>query len=678
MALSLRFPANVARRWWPNRPDRPLPPFAATVAVGALALLLVWALSLTRPWVGLEMKVFDVFTTLSAPRRSSVPVVVLAIDEPTFRQVQHAWPFPRSMHARLLDRLHADGAAAVGFDVLFSEPSTEAEDAAFERAIAAASSVVLASAREPASSAGAAAAAWGEVMPLPRFLAAGAVPGDSLVQPDDDFVVRRANAHVNSFAGKLAALADARAARENRAAAPSEFVVYRGPRGTFETRSYYEALLPGVLPPGFFRGKIVLIGRSALTPVELGHAQSDLFNAPFALLGGERLFPGVELQATLIDNQLTGAQLRSVDTGWSPLALMLTLPLLLAAGWRWPAAAGPLAVLLAGAMGFGSWLLFQRGLWWPPLFPAGAVLAAYGAAALLAYTVARRRARLLRTRFAQYVPPAVAARLAADPGRLHLGGESREITLMFTDLADFTSLSERLSPEQTVDVLTACFNAMVPRVHAAGGTVDKFIGDAMMAFWGAPLDDGRQAERAARVAIELQHAMPLLAAQLAARDLPPVQLRIGLHTGRAVVGNVGSEQRFSYTAVGDAVNLAARLEGANKAFDTGILLSAATAAQLPADITLRVLGDITVRGRTEPVRVFTPCADEEVCVLSAAALHSLDGRQWDEAETRLRALLARLPGDAAAERLLERLAHVRSLPADATEAQGMSAFIVNA
>ncbi|GAA6118883.1 adenylate/guanylate cyclase domain-containing protein [Acidovorax sp. FG27] len=638
---------------------------AATVLAGGLALALVWALSLTRPWAGLEMKVFDAFSTLAAPGRSAVPIVILAIDEPTFRHVEHAWPFPRSLHARLLDRLQADGAAAVGFDVLFAQPSHPVEDAAFARSIAAASSVVLASAREPLDGAQEDPASWAEVMPLRRFLAAGAVPGESLVQPADDFVVRRANAHVNSFAGKLAALADARAARAHRLAAPSEFVVYRGPRGTFETRSYYEALLPGVLPPGFFRGKIVLIGRSAQAPAELGHAQADLFNAPFAVLGGERLFPGVELQATLIDNQLTGAQLRSVDTGWSPLALMLGLPLLLAAGWRWPASAAPLALLLAGAMASGSWLLFQRGLWWPPLFPVVGVLASVGATALLAYGVARRRARLLRARFAQYVPPAVASRIAAEPGQVRLGGESREITLMFTDLAGFTTLSEQLSPEQTVEVLTACFNAMVPRVHAAGGTVDKFIGDAMMAFWGAPLQDGRHAEQAVRVAIALQHAMPALAVGLVARGLPPVQLSIGLHTGRAVVGNVGSEQRFAYTAVGDAVNVAARLEAANKAFDTGILLSAATAAQLPPDIPLRVLGDITVRGRAEAVRVSTPCADAALCASSAAALQSLDAGLWDDAESHLHAVLARVPGDAAAERLLARLAHVRALGPEA-------------
>jgi adenylate cyclase len=260
------------------------------------------------------------------------------------------------------------------------------------------------------------------------------------------------------------------------------------------------------------------------------------------------------------------------------------------------------------------------------------------------------------------VPPEVVQRLIAQPELLRLGGETREVTLLFTDLANFTTLSEQLSAEQTVEVLTGYFNAMTPLIHATGGTVDKFIGDAVMAFWGAPLPDAQHAEHAVRAAIAMQQAMVPLVAALRSRGLPSIHMRIGLHTGRVVVGNVGSEQRFSYTAIGDAVNLAARLEGANKAFGTGILVSGATAAQLPADITLRPLDDVIVKGKSEPVRVFTPCDDAQVCQLSHAALQAFHARAWDEASTHLHALLQRLPGDTTAQRLLERLQAARTLP----------------
>ncbi|MBV7461284.1 MULTISPECIES: adenylate/guanylate cyclase domain-containing protein [unclassified Acidovorax] len=631
------------------------------LAACALALLLVGAATFSRTWHALEFKTFDVLTAWTAPQRTALPVVILAIDEPTFQELQHTWPFPRSVHAALLQRLHDEGAAAVGLDIVFADPSTEAEDAALAQAIAETGPVVLAATREKIDSSNA--ALWLDVMPLQRFLDAGADAGDAGVEPDDDFVVRRVPVAREGFALRLA-----QRAAEARGKLPVlrhfDWIGYRGPRGTFDTRSYYQALEPGLLPAGFFKNKIVLVGRSARTATELSRSQADLFNSPFGTAGGERLFPGVELQATLVDNYLTGGGLRTVPEGWTLALVALLVPLLLWGNRRLhPAGAAALAAALVAAIAGASWWLFGRfQLWWPPLLPAAAAVAVYGAAALAGYAFVRRRARQTRAMFAQYVPPAVVSRLIAQPELMRLGGEAREVTLMFTDLANFTTLSEQLSAEQTVEVLTAYFNAMTPIVHATGGTVDKFIGDAVMAFWGAPLDDPQHAEHAVTAAISMQQAMQVLVAALRARGLPPIHMRIGLHTGRVVVGNVGSEQRFSYTAIGDAVNLAARLEGANKAFGTGILLSAATAAQLPSSVALRALDDVVVKGKTEPVRVFTPCDDVAVRDASLAALNAFHARDWDGASGYLAQVLARVPGDTAALRLQQRVAEARALP----------------
>lgn len=634
------------------------------VAAGLLALAIVWLASHTRPWQALEVKVFDLFTTWTAPRAAAIPLVILAIDEPSFQQMQVQWPFPRRLHAQVLQRLRADGARAVGFDVVFSEPSNPVDDLALERAIREGPPVVLAATRELTESGNA--SLWSEVMPLDSLLAAGAMPGMVQVTPDDDFVVRQQARGEDSFSARLARLAgghDGRAGPGPRA----DFIEYVGPRATFDTRSYYQALDPALLPKGFFKDKIVLIGRSVRTAVELTSSQSDMFNSPFVETElDDRLFPGVEVQANLISNRLTGGGLRRAPDGVEMVLVLAMLGLLAMVGLR----SQPLvSALVAGGLGVGAWLLSlglfaDRKIWMAPLFPMLAVVAVYGASMLVNYLASRRRALQIRSMFSQYVPEEVVARLVEHPEQMKLGGEVRELTLMFTDLANFTAMSERLSAQATVEVLTEYFNAMTPIIHRLGGTVDKFIGDAVMAFWGAPLEDARHAEHAVRAAIEMQDAMALLAASLQARGLPAIAMRIGLHTGRVVVGNVGSNSRFSYTVIGDAVNLAARLEGANKAFGTGILLSDATAALLPAGLGLRHLDTVVVKGKTEAVKVYTPCSDPALCALSQQAVDSFYRQQWEISASCFASLLEVKPDDAAALRFMERMDDLRDRPAD--------------
>jgi len=578
---------------------------ALVLVVGVLAFALVWLASSTRAWQAMDAKVFDLFTTWTAPRKTDIALVILAIDEPSFQQMQVQWPFPRRLHAQVLERLRADGARAVGFDMVFSEPTNPVDDAALERAIRGGPPVVLAASRELTESGNA--SLWSEVMPLDAFVTAGALPGLVQVSPDNDFVVRRQARGKDSFSARLAGLAGGDAGRtglEERA----DLIEYVGPRATFDTRSYYQALDPALLPKGFFKDKIVLIGRSVRTAVELNRSQSDMFNSPFVVTEeDDRLFPGVEVQANLISNRLTGGGLRTAPDGAVMALALAMLGGLAVVGLRsQPLVSALVACGLGGGVwGLSLWLFMGQKVWMAPLFPMLTVLAVYGASMLVNYLASRRRALQIRSMFSQYVPQEVVTRLVEHPELMKLGGEARVLTLMFTDLANFTAMSERLTAEATVEVLTEYFNAMTPIIHRLGGTVDKFIGDAVMAFWGAPLDDAQHAEHAVRAAIEMQAAMEVLSASLQARGLPAIAMRVGLHTGRVVVGNVGSHSRFSYTVIGDAVNLASRLEGANKEFGTGILLSGATAALLPPDLVLRQLGTIHVKGKSEAVEVYT-------------------------------------------------------------------------
>ena len=227
------------------------------------------------------------------------------------------------------------------------------------------------------------------------------------------------------------------------------------------------------------------------------------------------------------------------------------------------------------------------------------------------YTLARlltcrRRKREVQQAFSRYVSPELVAQIVADPRRLALGGENREITVLFTDLAGFTKLTEKHPPPIVQQVLFKHFTAMTEVIHAHKGTVVQFIGDAVMAFWGAPLDDPDHAVHAVQSAIEMQRAMHRLRLELAAQGLPEIHMRVGVNTCEAIVGNMGSSSRLAYTAMGDGINEGSRLEGANKFWKTQILASGETVAKLAGRIPMRRVDRIRVSGKTQAVDVTRP------------------------------------------------------------------------
>jgi adenylate cyclase len=245
-------------------------------------------------------------------------------------------------------------------------------------------------------------------------------------------------------------------------------------------------------------------------------------------------------------------------------------------------------------------------VWLSPVLAIAAAAALYVSQTVAGFFTERRRALQTQRAFARYVPPEVVARLVEQPELLKLGGELRELTILFCDIADFTALSERVEPAVVVALLTDYFGTMSAVIHRHRGTVDKYIGDGIMAFWGAPLPDTEHALHAVQAAIAMRAEFADLARRWARPEHAPLALRIGLHTGKAIVGNVGSSSRFSYTAVGDAVNLASRLEGENKKHGTTILLSSDTAAALPPSLAVRQVATVTVKGKAAAIAVFTP------------------------------------------------------------------------
>jgi len=226
------------------------------------------------------------------------------------------------------------------------------------------------------------------------------------------------------------------------------------------------------------------------------------------------------------------------------------------------------------------------------------------------YATEGRQKRFIKSAFRQYLSPAVIDQLIQQPDRLQLGGERRVLSIFFSDLANFTTLSESLDPEALTQLLNDYLSAMTDIIHDEGGTVDKYEGDAIIAFWNAPLTVEGHALRAVRAALRCQESLARLRPGFRERTGHDMYMRIGLNTGPAVVGNLGSHQRFDYSMLGDSVNLAARLEGANKQFGTHTMVSKATFDRVSDRIAGRELGRIAVVGRREPVTVYEPLPAE--------------------------------------------------------------------
>jgi adenylate cyclase len=270
--------------------------------------------------------------------------------------------------------------------------------------------------------------------------------------------------------------------------------------------------------------------------------------------------------------------------------------------------AGVIAVitLLVAYISGGIWLVHAWGWLLPISAPLAASAVPFVGALATRVTFEQRQARGLRLALAAVLPPSVAREISRDPDRVRFGGERRTISVLFADLIGFTSFAERVDPELLSRVITEYLDAMTRVAFRHGGTVDKFIGDAVMVLWNAPLDDPQHAQNACAAALEMQTALADLSDRWQAEGLARQHMRIGIHTGPASVGNMGTSQRFAYTALGDTVNLAARLEPLNNRYGTEICVSLATveAAGGTERLGVRFLDRVEVKGRSEPVAVY--------------------------------------------------------------------------
>ncbi len=609
-----------------------VPGICATIAV-AFALL-----RLATPWPLelLDLKALDLRFTFRGARAPTNAVVIVGIDERSLARYGR-WPWPRSRLAELVERLTGYGVRTIAFDAVFDTADT-ANDAAFAAAIRKSGRVVLGEffsfdeqpspnvpifqelpvRARPPDAVNRLRKATAIHAPIKSLADAAVDVGHVNFLPDDDGGFRRVPLAIRlddavAPALAVAALRHWLGGAETRltmgGVGETRLVVgdrdlpiddggelridFLGPPGTVPNLSALDVLEQRVSRPAL-EGKLVLVAATA----------TGFDSRPTPFSGSS---PGVEIHASVIDDLLRGRGL--VRPPWLiPVEAIGILLLGIAAGlliW-WRAFAGALGALALYVIFFASSQLafaFQ-GTVTTVVYPFAMIIAATLAGLAYQYATAEGQRQYVRGAFERYVGSEVADLLAREPERLGLGGEKRDVSILFTDIRGFSTIAEHMEPEALAELLTEHLGAQTRIVFAHEGFLDKYIGDAVMAFWGAPLDVPDHARRACGAALDIAAAMPKLRAEWEARGWPEVHVGIGVDTGEAVVGNFGSALRFSYTAISDHVNLASRLEGLNKVYGTQILVTEDTRRAIGDEFVCREIDYVRVKGKQQPVVVY--------------------------------------------------------------------------
>ena len=578
-----------------------------SVTIGIALAAFAFFLSHLGLLEGLELKTLDFRFRVRGPMAPHAPIVLVSIDQDSFDELQLPWPWPRMLHAELIRKLAKNGAKVIALDILFTEPKADPrEDQEFGEAIKQAGNVILAAEYTEVPSDFGPRATLNLPIPVIRDGALGYGPVNLIT--DKDGVVRSAQPAQKfqdrifpSFA-HLISMISARQQKPNDPALEPALINFRGPARTYAVVPYYRVLRDEI-DPSFYRGKIVLVGAFATS-------LHDVFPTPFS---ASQPTGGVEIQANFVETLLARDPIIRV-AGWQGV---LTFVVLCALTIWLVIRLGPLHAFvgvsgLVSLLAIGSVILFIQRRFWLAVTPAffGMVLS-YGGLTLHNYIKEQRERLRYRAQFMKYVSPDVVAEILENREGLSLGGKRRHITVLFSDVRGFTGISEKIGPEQVVSFLSQYFAAVTQIVFKYGGTVDKFMGDGMMAIFGAPKAHGDDALRAVKTGLEMIDLVKSRGPEWSKILGKEPSIGIGINSGEAVVGSIGSELRSDYTAIGDAVNLASRLEGLTKEMGVPILISETTAADIDGQIALTPLQRVKVVGRETALLVYTATAHIE-------------------------------------------------------------------
>ena len=603
--------------------------FLSALAAPLVALALVALLWLAGVTERIDRAWFDLLQRqLAAQAPIPEDTAMVLIDEQSLQAMGSSdygmrWPWPRSAFAGMLAGLHRAGARRIVVDLIFFEESDRADFDQLLGAIAAAlPEVTLGAARNPRNGIVQLPVVW-----PPSFRAENpalferARWGYVNSIPDADGVIRRYPRNDSLVEAAL---------QRPSTGQPPETVLLRW-RGDLETlRARGVPLIPAA---PFVAAGLQLIDRATEVAPDLEPAAliGAIDAAPepageiFRMVRGRTVFVGVNAKAAfdIYATPCAGAE-PGVIAQWTAFANFVSGDFLTDSGWRTSLAALALCVVLIGAYGHrgvgllapglaaavpaallvgGSAVLFNFGLWIAPALPLIGSAAAFSAVAVQSFRLERARKREIQGWFGSYVSPEVVRRLVQNPDSLKLGGDRRELTVFFSDLAGFTTLSEKMSPDQLVTLVNTFLEHLTECVLKHGCYLDKYIGDSIMAVFGSPEELDNHALAACRAALESQRCLTKLNDELARDHGLRLGMRIGVNTGEMIVGNVGSAKKRNYTVLGDAVNLASRLEGANKEFGTEILLGPLTAARVADAMLTRPVGLLRVKGKEQAVAV---------------------------------------------------------------------------
>ena len=654
------------------------------------AIIFTFLLQVLGMFEMLENKSFDMRFRLRGPKIvDETGIALVTIDDQSFLSLKHKWPFPRSYFARAIENLADAGAALIIVDIELTEPSNinPYDDQFLSQIIRNFPHVILA---------GKLVTEYGShqtinrypLKPLPEFLSAGAHWAYANVNLDEDGFIRRYNLFQDLHDKKYFSLViealrylqnisqQAISTDNDENIKVGKFVIpkyqdntmlinFAGQAGHFPTYSFANILddhrltLPDPdedtdifdlwKESGMFKDKIVFLGASA------EELQDNKFTPFFSYEGIKQKMPGVEMHANALHTILTGDFIEPASSLFVFFILIILAIIAFILSGKLP----PLLGLISGIGVIISYLIIcylffsKMNTWLPMVYPVANFSLCYGANIVHKILVEQREKGRYRKTFQQYVARSVVDSMLNTGELPKYGGERKTLTVLFSDIRSFTTYSEKYQPEIVVQRLSEYLTAMVDTIFKHNGTLDKFVGDEIMAVYGAPYYFADHAQRACETALDMVSSLRTLQKNWSEKELEYFQIGIGINTGKVIVGNLGSIQLFDYTVIGDEVNLGARLEGANKHYSTTIIISESTFQEVKHKAIARELDNVRVKGKKRPVKIYElrgmhslPTIEKDLIIdVYTYALELFKQKKWNKALQEFRRILRYFPSD---------------------------------